>query len=54
MSMAATTHLFALDVASGQILWQKTFTNPVKATKPPDWQCSNTPRPRRPSTRRAA
>ncbi len=35
--------LFALDVASGQILWQKTFINPVKATKPPDWQCSNTP-----------
>ena len=35
--------LFALDIASGAILWQKTFINPVKATKPPDWQCSNTP-----------
>ena len=35
--------LFALDVASGQIVWRKTFVNPVKATKPPDWQCSNTP-----------
>ena len=35
--------LFALDIVSGAILWQKTFINPVKATKPPDWQCSNTP-----------
>ena len=35
--------LFALDIVSGNILWQKTFINPVKATKPPDWQCSNTP-----------
>lgn len=35
--------LFALDVVSGQILWQKNFPNPVKPTKAPTWQCSNTP-----------
>ena len=35
--------LFALDVTSGAILWQKSFVNAVKANKPPDWQCSNTP-----------
>ncbi|HEU0163248.1 MAG TPA: PQQ-binding-like beta-propeller repeat protein [Rhizomicrobium sp.] len=35
--------LFALDANDGRIVWQKTYKNDVPATKPPDWQCSNTP-----------
>jgi outer membrane protein assembly factor BamB len=40
----ANDALFALDANSGQIVWQKNFTNPNKSTAPVrDWLCPKTP-----------
>jgi len=40
----ANDTLFAIDAASGQTVWQKSFTNPHKSTAPiRDWLCPKTP-----------
>src|SRR6185312_1585791 len=40
----ANDTLFALDANSGQLAWQKSFTNPHKSTAPVrDWLCPKTP-----------
>jgi outer membrane protein assembly factor BamB len=39
----ADDRLFALDAASGAILWEKRFVNPDKAKKPRTWLCADTP-----------
>ncbi len=41
--LGANDVLYAIDAASGAQLWQKTYPNPHKPTKPATWLCPNTP-----------
>ena len=41
--LGANDILYALDANSGEQLWQKSYPNPLKPTKPATWLCPNTP-----------
>ncbi|MEY4966443.1 MAG: hypothetical protein RL274_2026 [Pseudomonadota bacterium] len=41
--LGANDILYALDANSGAQLWQKSYPNPHKPTKPATWLCPNTP-----------
>ena len=41
--LGANDILYALDANSGAQLWQKSYPNPYKPTKPATWLCPNTP-----------
>lgn len=41
--LGADDTLFALDANKGEVVWQRTFTNPIKPLRPATWLCSNTP-----------
>jgi outer membrane protein assembly factor BamB len=39
--LGADDTMFALDADSGNIVWQKTFINPIKPARPANWLCAN-------------
>jgi len=41
--LGANDTLYAIDANSGAKLWEKTYPNPHKPTKPATWLCPNTP-----------
>jgi hypothetical protein len=41
--LGANDTLYAIDANSGARLWEKTYPNPHKPTKPATWLCPNTP-----------
>ena len=41
-TISGDSTLFAIDVDTGKIFWQKAFPNPVPPVHNPDWMCSNT------------
>ncbi len=40
--LGADDTLFALDTDSGKVLWQKTYPNPIKPGRAPNWLCPKT------------
>jgi len=39
--LGADDTMFALDADSGNIVWQKTFINPIKPARPANWLCAH-------------